>query len=61
MELYRIFCNEGNDNYCIKYVWDTNPRGAQLKVYKLYPDIKIVECEHIGKKVNTKCKLIKEK
>lgn len=58
MELYRIFCMEDIDIYCIKYVWETNPIKAQLKVYKLYPNIKITECEHISKKVNIKCKLI---
>lgn len=61
MELYRIIykieiasCPYWN----IKNIWATNPREAQVKFYMLNPNTNIFECEHIGEKINAKCKLI---
>ena len=57
MELYGIwYKTEGG--CLLKYQLGTNPREAQKEFYKNNPDKEIIECEHIGKKVNTKCKLI---
>ena len=58
MELYRIWYKV-NDGCLPKYVLSTNPREAQKEFYKENPNAEILECEHIGKRVNGKCKVIK--
>lgn len=57
MELYRIWYK--TDDGCLpKYVQNITPRLAQLEFLQNNPDKEIVECEHIGKRVNTKCKVV---
>ena len=58
MELYRIWYK--TENGCLpKYINNTNPREAQKEFLLENPNSEILECEHIGKRVNTKCKVIK--
>lgn len=57
MELYRIWYKTNNG--CLPtYINNITPRLAQLEFYKNNPEKEIIECEHIGKRVNTKCKII---
>ena len=58
MELYRIWYKTDN-GMLPKYVNHITPREAQKQFLQDYPLAEILECEHIGKKVNTKCKVIK--
>ena len=57
MELYRIWYK--TENGCLpKYLLNTNPREAQKQFLQENPNAEILECEHIGKRVNTKCKVV---
>lgn len=57
MELYRIWYK--TENGCLpKYIQDITPREAQKQFLQDYPNAEILECEHIGKRVNTKCKVV---
>ena len=58
MELYRIWYK--TENGCLpKLILNTNPREAQKQFLQENHNAEILECEHIGKRVNTKCKVIK--
>lgn len=57
MELYRIWYK--TENGCLpKYVQNVTPREAQKQFLQENPNAEILECEHIGKRVNTKCKVV---
>ena len=57
MELYRIWYK--TENGCLpKYIQNITPREAQKQFLEENPNAEIIECEHIGKRVNTKCKLV---
>ena len=56
MELYRIWYKTAEA--CLPvYILSTNPIEAQRGFYINNPKRDIVDIEHIGKKVNTKCKI----
>ena len=58
MELYRIWYKT-LDGQLPKLQLGTNPREAQKEFLNNNPDKEIVEVEHIGKRVNTKCKVVR--